>query len=143
MSNPASADRHIHKGRGLSLWPVLKKGLIIPMQQLTTIAGALALALAFAAPAFAEGRLAATLEAPQASASQFVSAHAVWNCAGTDCSTGYAPDDGAGLSGCEELVKHVGRVTAFGGDHRQLDAKALAKCNAVAKGPAATATASR
>jgi len=103
---------------------------------------ALSLSVSLGGVAFADGRVTATLEAPQAHA-KFIAAHAVWICDGAACVAGTAPDDSAGLTGCKDLAKKVGRLSAYAGEGRALDEKALAKCNAVAATPAPIGTASR
>jgi hypothetical protein len=107
-----------------------------------------ALATAFAAmslagSAFAETSVTATLDTPQATPAQFIVAGAVWNCSGTTCSTGVAPDDSGGVSGCKALAKKMGKISAYSSDVKPLDSKSLDKCNAVAAAPAPIGTASR
>jgi hypothetical protein len=109
---------------------------------LATACAALSLSVSFGGAALADGRVTATLEAPQSHA-KFIAAHAVWNCDGASCVAGEAPDDSAGLSGCKELAKKVGRLSAYAGETKALDEKSLAKCNAVAATPAPIGTASR
>ena len=101
-------------------------------------------AIGFAGSAFADGRVTATLEAPQAAHAKFIAAHAVWNCAGTSCVAQLAPDAAGTLDGCREVASHVGRLASYG-QFKPLDSKALAKCNtAAASAPiSANATASR
>ena len=98
------------------------------------------MSFACATSALADQRITATLETPQAAASKIIVAHAVWNCAESSCVAGFAPDDIGGVAGCREVVKKLGRLTAYSTEYRALDAAALAKCNAAAP---QTATASR
>jgi hypothetical protein len=102
-----------------------------------------ALALSFAGAAAAEGRISATLETPQAAQSKFIAAQAVWNCAGSGCVAAIAPENDEGVDGCQQLARHVGRVSAYVSETRSLDAKALARCNTAARAPANIGTASR
>jgi hypothetical protein len=92
-----------------------------------------ALSFSFAGAAFADTQIDAKLAAPQAAPLKLIAASAVWNCLGDTCSAGLAPDDALGVSGCKELAKQVGRLTAYSFDHKSLDDKSLAKCNAAAK----------
>jgi hypothetical protein len=98
----------------------------------------------FAGAAFADSQINATLETPQSSPQKLVAASAVWDCQADSCVAGLAPDDAVGVSGCKELAKQVGRLTAYRFDNRALDDKSLAKCNMAAKAsmPMATASAS-
>ncbi|MBV8594503.1 MAG: hypothetical protein JOZ27_09410 [Caulobacteraceae bacterium] len=89
-----------------------------------------AITLGLAGAAFADGRVTATLESPAAPA-KLIAAHAVFNCAGTSCISGPAPDTAGTLDGCRELAHKVGRLTAYG-EFKPLDEKALAKCNTAA-----------
>jgi hypothetical protein len=92
-----------------------------------------AFSFSFAGAAFADSQIDATLQSPQSSPLKLIAASAVWNCQGDTCSAGMAPDDAVGVSGCKELAKQVGRLTAYTFDHRSLDEKSLAKCNTAAK----------
>ena len=89
------------------------------------------LTLAFATTALADSQVTATLESPIAGKTQFIAAHAVFNCEATSCVAAVAPDDALGLDGCKEVAHKVGRLSAYG-DYKPLDAKALAKCNTAA-----------
>ena len=99
-------------------------------------------AISLAGSAFADTSLTATLASPGAPA-KFIAAHAVWNCQGSTCVASIAPDDSAGVSGCKELVKHIGKVSSYTGDAKSLDSKGLDKCNTSATSPAPIGTASR
>jgi hypothetical protein len=100
-------------------------------------------ALSLAGSALADTRLTATLDTPQNAPAKFIAAHAVWNCAGVTCTASIAPDDSASVTGCQDLAKKIGHVSAFAGEARALDAKGLAKCNKEAASPAPIDTASR
>ena len=105
------------------------------------IAAAIA-AISMAGSAFADTTLTATLASPGAPA-KFIAAHAVWNCQGSTCVASIAPDEALGVSGCKDLVKHIGRVSSYAGDAKSLDSKGLDKCNTSAASPAPIGTASR
>jgi len=99
-------------------------------------------ALALAGAAFADTSLTATLANPGGNA-KFIAAGAVWNCAGATCVAQVAPDDAQGISGCQELAHKIGRVTAFAGEAKSLDARGLERCNKEAATPKTIGTASR
>ena len=101
-----------------------------------------ALSFSFAGAAFADSQINATLAAPQSTPLKLIAASAVWNCLGDTCSAGVAPDDAVGVSGCKELAKQVGRLTAYTFDHKSLDDKSLARCNTAAKASATMTSAS-
>ena len=115
------------------------KSLLLPLLAAATFAG---FSLP-AATAAADGRITATLATPQTAKTQLIAFHSVWNCAGETCIAGETPDDAQTVSGCKELAKQVGPVTAYAGDAKTLDAAALAKCNTAAASPAPIGTASR
>jgi hypothetical protein len=100
------------------------------------------LSFSFAGAAFADNTISAKLASPQSSPQNLVAASAVWNCEADSCVAGGAPDDALGVSGCKELAKQVGRLTAYSFDNKSLDDKALARCNTSAKASAPMATAS-
>lgn len=106
------------------------------------IAAALA-AFSLAGAAAADTTITATLAKPQTAPTQFIAAHAVWNCAGSECKAQIAPDDSAGLDGCRDLAAKIGPVASFAGDAKTLDARSLEKCNKWAATPAKIGTASR
>jgi len=93
------------------------------------------LSLGIAGAAFADARLTATLEQP----TKLIAAHSTWNCDNGACVAGVAPDESAGLDGCKDFAKKMGRVSAYGA-FKPLDAKALAKCNMAAAAPATAMT---
>jgi hypothetical protein len=102
------------------------------------------LSLSVAGAALADSQINATLATPQSARVKLIAASAVWDCEADSCVAGLAPDDAIGVSGCKELAKQVGRLTAYAFDGKALDEKALAKCNTAAKAsmPMTTATAS-
>jgi hypothetical protein len=95
-----------------------------------------------AGAALADSQITAKLEAPQSAPAKLIAASAVWNCEADTCVASIAPDDAVGVSGCKDLAKQVGRLSAYVADSRTLDDKALAKCNTAAKAPANIGTAS-
>lgn len=99
-------------------------------------------ALSLASTAIAEVRLTATIDGPAANA-KFIAARSVWNCAGATCVASIAPDDSAGVFGCQDLARKVGHVASYATETKSLDAKALERCNKSAATPAAIGTASR
>jgi hypothetical protein len=99
-------------------------------------------ALTVASSAFADTTLTATLASPGGSA-KFIAAHAVWNCSGSTCVASMAPDESAGVFGCKDLVKHIGKVSSYAAESKSLDSKGLDKCNTSAAPPASIGTASR
>ena len=103
------------------------------------IAAALA-AISLAGSVFAETTVTATLDTAQATRTKFIAASAVWDCSGTTCVATVAPDHAAGVSGCKELAKKIGHITAYSTEMRSLDAKALERCNIAATTPTATAS---
>ena len=106
------------------------------------LATACALAsLALAGTAFADTRINLTLETPKAAKTKLIAAHAVFVCENASCVAGVAPDDSITVSSCKEVVRKVGRVTAYGSEYKSLSAEQLASCNAVAPAPATTTAA--
>jgi hypothetical protein len=91
-----------------------------------------------ASSAMADTRLTATLETPKATKVKFIAAHAVWVCENGACTAAAAPDDSTDVNSCKEVARHVGRLTAYAGETKSLDAAGLARCNTVA--PATTAS---
>ncbi len=100
------------------------------------------LSFSFAGAAFADGQISAKLATPQSAPEKLIAASAVWTCEADSCVAGVAPDDALGVSGCKELAKQVGRLTAYTFDNKSLDDKSLARCNTSAKASAPMATAS-
>ena len=81
--------------------------------KLRTLAAVAAVSVSmFAGAAFADGRIAAALDAPVPAKTKVVAGGAVFVCEGSEC------------------------VSAFGGETRSLDAEDLTRCNASAKGAA-------
>jgi hypothetical protein len=97
-------------------------------------------ALSLASTALAEVTVTATLDKAQPARVKFIAADAVWDCQGATCVAQVAPDTAQGVSGCKDLAKNVGQISAYSTETRTLDAKGLERCNASL---APTATASR
>ncbi|SFJ42851.1 hypothetical protein [Caulobacter sp. UNC279MFTsu5.1] len=93
----------------------------------------------FAGSAFADGRIAVALENPLAAKTKVVAGGAVFVCEGAECVSTAAPSRALTAVSCKALAKEVGRVAAFGGETRSLDADDLTRCNASAKAGVQTA----
>lgn len=105
--------------------------------KLRTLAAVAAVSVSmFAGSAFADGRIAAALDAPVAAKTKVVAGGAVFVCEGSECVSAQAPSRALTATACKALAKEVGRVSAFGGESRSLDADDLTRCNASAKGSA-------
>lgn len=94
-----------------------------------------------AGSALADGRIAAALDQPVAAKTKVVAGGAVFVCEGAECVSTQAPSRALTAVACKALAKEVGRVAAFGGETKSLDADDLTRCNAVAKGASALASA--
>jgi hypothetical protein len=93
----------------------------------------------FAGSAFADGRVAVSLESPAAAKAKIIAGGAVFVCEGSECVAVAAPSRALSVISCKALAKEVGRVTAFSGEAKTLDADELTRCNASAKGAVQTA----
>jgi hypothetical protein len=96
----------------------------------------LALAAAFSAvagAALADGAAQATLRSPLAKPVDVIAGDAYWSCQGTVCASGAATDQSRTVSGCKELVKVVGALSAYTVAGVALPEAQLAKCNTAAK----------
>jgi hypothetical protein len=113
------------------------EGSPMKLQSLAAVA-ALATCL-FAGSAFADGRIAVALENPLAAKTKVVAGGAVFVCEGAECVSTAAPSRALTAVSCKALAKEVGRVAAFGGDTKSLDADDLTRCNASAKAAVQTA----
>ena len=114
--------------------------------KLRTLAAVAALTtVIFAGPlagsALADGRIAVALDQPLAAKTKVVAGGAVFVCEGAECVSTQAPSRALTAVACKALAKEVGRVSAFGGDTKSLDAEDLTRCNASAKGGSALASA--
>ena len=111
------------------------------LQSLAAVAAlssAMAVSL-FAGSAFADGRIAVALENPVAAKTKVVAGGAVFVCDGAECVSTSAPSRALTAVSCKALAKEVGRVAAFGGETKSLDADDLTRCNASAKAGVLTA----
>ncbi|ALL14771.1 CC_3452 family protein [Caulobacter henricii] len=105
--------------------------------KLRTLAAVAALSASlFAGAALADGRVSAALEAPVAAKTKIVAGGAVFVCDGAECVAASAPSRAITAASCKALVKEVGRVSAFGGESKSLDAEDLGRCNGAAKSDA-------
>ena len=110
--------------------------------KLHSLAAAAALTtVMFAGSAFADGRIAVALDQPLAAKTKVVAGGAVFVCEGAECVSAQAPSRALTAVACKALAKEVGRVSAFGGETKSLDADDLTRCNASAKGGSAMASA--
>ncbi|TCS12414.1 hypothetical protein [Caulobacter sp. BK020] len=108
--------------------------------KLQSLAAAAALTTClFAGSAFADGRIAVALENPLAVKTKVVAGGAVFVCEGAECVSTAAPSRALTAVSCKALAKEVGRVAAFGGETKSLDADDLTRCNASAKAGVQTA----
>jgi len=107
--------------------------------KLRSLAAAAAFSM-LATSAFADGRIAAALDAPVAAKTKVVAGGAVFVCEGAECVSTQAPSRALTAVACKALAKEVGRVAAFGGETKSLDAEDLTKCNASAKAGVQTAS---
>jgi hypothetical protein len=108
--------------------------------KLRTLAACAALSVSmFAGAALADGRVAAALENPVAAKTKIVAGGAVFVCEGAECVSTAAPSRAMTSAACKALAKEVGRVSAFGGETKSLDADDLTRCNGAAKGGSAMA----
>ena len=99
------------------------------LRMLTAVA---VVSLSFAGSAFADGKVSASLAAPVAAKTKVVAAGALFVCEGSTCVASTALSRTVTVSGCKELVKSVGAVTALTDGKRTLEAGDLATCNTVA-----------
>ena len=103
--------------------------------KLRTLAACAALSVSmFAGAALADGRIAVALENPLAAKTKVVAGGAVFVCEGAECVSTAAPSRALTAVSCKALAKEVGRVAAFGGETKSLDADDLTRCNVAAKG---------
>ena len=114
------------------------EGFPMKLQSLAAVA-ALTTCL-FAGSAFADGRIAVALESPLAAKTKVVAGGAVFICDGAECVSTAAPSRALTAVACKALAKEVGRVAAFGGETKSLDADDLTRCNASAKAGVQTAS---
>jgi hypothetical protein len=101
--------------------------------KLRTLTAVAVLSLSFAGAAFADGRVTAKLEAPVAARTKVIAGGAVFACEGSECVALSAPSRALTAASCKAVAKEVGRISAFAGDVKALDAEELGRCNAAAK----------
>jgi len=99
---------------------------------LRMLTAAAVLSLSFAGAAFADGKVSASLVTPVAAKTKVVAAGALFVCEGSTCVASSAQSRTVTVSGCKELVKAVGAVTALTNGKHTLEAADLTSCNAVA-----------
>ena len=68
--------------------------------------------------------------AQPADPARFIAANVAWTCAGTTCTAPRGTSRPAII--CARVVREAGAVTRFVANGQELDAEALARCNAVA-----------
>lgn len=90
------------------------------------------IALGLAGTAQAGTNFTVTLEAPKERLVKIVAAKALWKCEDSTC-TATLERSPVRLSTCKEVVKSIGKVSAFANDQRALSESSLKKCNAVAE----------
>ena len=90
------------------------------------------IALGLASTAHAGTNITATLEAPKERLVKIAAAKALWKCEDTTC-TATLNRSPVKLSTCKEVVRSIGKVSAFASDERALSDANLKKCNAVAE----------
>jgi hypothetical protein len=113
------------------------EGFLMKLQSLAAVAALFAGPLA--GSALADGRIAAALDAPVAAKTKVVAGGAVFVCEGAECVSTQAPSRALTAVACKALAKEVGRVAAFGGETKSLDADDLTRCNVSAKAGVQTA----
>jgi len=136
-SSPGSGGQYLRFSPILDLTATSPKpeGFLMKLRSLAAVAALSVSMLAgpLAGSALADGRIAAALDAPVAAKTKVVAGGAVFVCEGAECVSAQAPSRALTAAACKALAKEVGRVSAFGGDSKSLDAEDLARCNASAK----------
>jgi hypothetical protein len=72
-----------------------------------------------------------------------IAGSAAWDCHGATCVANGQPEDTSGLGACRDLVRKVGRISAYVSDARTFDTATLEKCNKSAAVTAPINSASR
>jgi hypothetical protein len=99
--------------------------------KLAISAAMLAVCLAVASHAFADGRTQVTLQQAVVKKTEFTIGMAVWDCEGASCVASTTPDQSFGVGQCRDLAKKVGAVTEYkDADDHNLQGAALDRCNA-------------
>lgn len=91
-----------------------------------------AIALGLSMTAFAGTSITAKLETPTDRAVKVVAANTLWKCVENTC-TATIDRNALKLSTCKQVVKSLGKVSAYSTDTKTLSETKLEKCNAVAK----------
>ena len=117
------SDEHIDAGQKGQ-----KKGFL-PMIR-SIIAATIALTLSV--HAVAGKSITAKLEAPTDRTIKIVAAKALWKCVDDTC-TATLDRPNVRISTCQQVVKSLGRVSAFSSDQKTLSPSKLEKCNAAVK----------
>ena len=99
------------------------------MTKFTVFLAAMAAAGSLAGSAAADTPLSATLQTPQASASEITAGGVVWSCKADACVAESVTDGVDARDACKGLAREVGVLAKFD----SLDAAALTKCNLVAR----------
>jgi hypothetical protein len=95
---------------------------------------AFAAAMAFASTAaLAAEPVTAKLASPLAEPAKPVAGAAIFDCQGDTCVAANPVDRTTDPTGCRELARQVGKITAFGDAKRAFSAAKLAQCNEYAK----------
>ena len=89
-------------------------------------------ALSLSATAMACTSFTAKLESPTDKTVKIVAAKALWKCVDDTC-TATLDRQAVRVSTCQQVVKSLGKVSAFSSDQKTLSPSKLEKCNAVAK----------
>lgn len=100
--------------------------------KLRMLTAAAVISLSFAGAAFADGKVSASLAAPVAAKTKVVAAGALFVCEGSTCVASTGLSRTVTVSGCKELAKSVGALTALTDGKRTLEAGDLATCNTAA-----------
>jgi hypothetical protein len=92
--------------------------------------GCLAVGLALASQALADGPTVATLQQPLPAKTQFIANGAIWDCAQSICVADNASTLTFGVSECHDVARRAGPVAEFRNEGRTLKPDLLDRCNA-------------
>jgi hypothetical protein len=101
--------------------------------KLVLAASCLAVSLALATHALADGPTVATLQQPLAVKTQFIANGAIWDCEQSTCVAANPPAQSFGISQCHDVARRAGPVAEFKTGGRTLAADLLERCNAGAQ----------
>jgi hypothetical protein len=96
--------------------------------KLAIAAGCLAVSLALASTALADGRSIVTLQQPLAKHIDFIVNGAIWNCDGATCSAAVEPQT-LGVQQCHTVALKAGPVAGAANSGRSLAADQIDACN--------------